>query len=113
MLGADADSKKAAMEALAAYPQGMQLGGGVTTENAVEYLDAGASHIIVTSFVFRDGKLDEDRLKSLVDLVGKDKIVLDLSCRRKEDGLYYVVTDRWQKWSDFFLRCGWWFGDDA
>jgi phosphoribosylformimino-5-aminoimidazole carboxamide ribotide isomerase len=81
----------------------MQLGGGVTTENAMEYLDAGASHVIVTSFVFRDGALDSERLKDLVASVGRNKIVLDLSCRKKDDGKYYVVTDRWQKWSDLSL----------
>jgi len=104
MLGADAGSKSQAFGALEAYPGGMQIGGGVTTENARMYLDAGASHVIVTSFVFRDGALDRDRLSALVNLVGKERIVLDLSCRRKEDGLYYVVTDRWQKWSDLVLN---------
>lgn len=103
MLGADDKSKEQAMGALKAYPGGMQLGGGVTTDNAIEYLDAGASHVIVTSFVFRDGVLDKSRLLDLVHLVGKDKIVLDLSCRKREDGMYYVVTDRWQKWSDLAL----------
>jgi phosphoribosylformimino-5-aminoimidazole carboxamide ribotide isomerase len=100
MLGANEDSKKQALSALKAYPGGLQLGGGVTTANAMEYLDAGASHVIVTSFVFRDGELDRDRLNSLVELVGKDRIVLDLSCRKKDDGKYYVVTDRWQKFSN-------------
>jgi phosphoribosylformimino-5-aminoimidazole carboxamide ribotide isomerase len=104
MLGADDASKNAALSALRAYPGGLQLGGGVTDENAAQYLDAGASHVIVTSFVFRDGRLEEDRLASLVASVGKKRLVLDLSCRKKaEDGLYYVVTDRWQKWSELSL----------
>jgi len=103
MLGADEESKKQAYGALQAYPGGLQLGGGVNTDNAKGYLDAGASHVIVTSFVFRDGKLDEERLDELVKKIGKDRIVLDLSCRRKDDGKYYVVTDRWQKWSDLAL----------
>ena len=103
MLGADDASKSAAIEALQAYPGGLHLGGGVTDENAVQYLDAGASHVIVTSFVFRNGTVDEQRLQSLVKTVGKNRIVLDLSCRRKEDGEYYVVTDRWQTWSDVSL----------
>ena len=103
MLGADEQSKDQAMRALKAFPGGMQLGGGVTTENAKEYLHAGASHVIVTSFVFRDGALDEQRLSDLVKLVGKENIVLDLSCRKRADGMYYVVTDRWQKWSDLAL----------
>jgi len=106
MLGADEESKYQAMQALKAFPGGMQLGGGVTTDNAVQYLDAGASHVIVTSFVFRDGALDTERLSDLVDLIGKERIVLDLSCRKKEDGMYYVVTDRWQKWSDLALTEG-------
>lgn len=104
MLGADDASKQAAFGALGAYPGGLQLGGGVSTDNAKEYLDAGASHVIVTSFVFRDGRLEEDRLKALVELVGKERLVLDLSCRKKDDGKYYVVTDRWQKFTDLALR---------
>lgn len=90
----------AARGALSAYPGGMQYGGGVNDENAASFLDAGASHVIVTSFVFRDGKLDRDNLKKLQKAVGKEKIVLDLSCRKKEDGKYYVVTDRWQMFTD-------------
>ena len=103
MLGADDESKLQAMSALKAFPGGMQLGGGVTTENAMMYLDAGASHVIVTSFVFRNGALDQERLLELVKMIGKDKIVLDLSCRKKDNGMYYVVTDRWQKWSNLAL----------
>ena len=104
MLGADDASRGAALSALAAYPGGMQLGGGVTADNAAEWLDAGASHVIVTSFVFREGRLEEERLAALVAAVGKERLVLDLSCRRKEDGQYYVVTDRWQRWSELALR---------
>lgn len=103
MLGADPDSRTAAFEALRAWPGGMQLGGGVTTDNAREYLDEGASHVIVTSSVFKDGELDEDRLQALVQLVGRQRLVLDLSCRVKEDGRYYVVTDRWQRFSSLAL----------
>jgi len=93
------DTKKQAMLALQTYPGGLQIGGGVTAENAKEYLDAGASHVIVTSYVFKNGEINWDNLKQLVDAVGKDKIVLDLSCRKK-DGQYYVVTDRWQKFTN-------------
>ncbi|EIE20230.1 phosphoribosylformimino-5-aminoimidazole carboxamide ribonucleotide isomerase [Coccomyxa subellipsoidea C-169] len=99
MLGSDQASRYAAYEALMAYPGGLQIGGGVTTDNALEYLNAGASHVIVTSFVFREGRLEEERLQSLVKLVGKERLVLDLSCR-KRDGQYYVVTDRWQRFSE-------------
>ena len=82
--------------ALAAYPGGMQIGGGVNTDNAEKYLDMGASHVIVTSYVFRDGIIDYDRLENLSHLVGKERLVLDLSCR-SDGNDYYVVTDRWQK----------------
>ena len=92
-------TKAQAMGALMAYPGGMQIGGGITVENAGAYLDAGASHVIVTSYVFRDGKIDFDRLKLLSERVGKKQMVLDLSCRKKADGAYYIVTDRWQKFT--------------
>ena len=91
-----------ARSALAAYPGGLQVGGGVNDQNAVAWLDAGASHVIVTSWVFREGRLDEDRLARLVSLVGKARLVLDLSCRRRGDA-YFVVTDRWQKFTDLAL----------
>jgi phosphoribosylformimino-5-aminoimidazole carboxamide ribotide isomerase len=88
-----------ARSALAAFPGGLQIGGGVNAENARPWLDAGASHVIVTSWVFRDGRLDWERLAHLVKVVGKGKLVLDLSCR-KRGGDYFVVTDRWQKFTD-------------
>lgn len=90
------ETKKQAMAALAAYPGGLQIGGGITAENAEEYIRAGASHVIVTSYVFRDGCIDRERLRKLVKAVGREHIVLDMSCRKKE-GTYVVVTDRWQK----------------
>lgn len=88
----------AAEEALGAWPGGMQLGGGITADNAGTWLDKGASHVIVTSYVFRDGMIDIDRMNKLVKAVGSNRLVLDLSCR-KRDGLYYIVTDRWQKFT--------------
>ena len=100
MLGAG--NETAAREALKAYPGGMQVGGGINLENAQSWLDAGASHVIVTSWVFRDGKLDGERLKSLVQKIGRNRLVLDLSCRRKETD-YFVVTDRWQKFTELIL----------
>lgn len=103
MLGQDADSVAAARGALSAWPGGMQLGGGVNTDNAAQWLDAGAAKLIVTSYVFRDGSLQQDRLDELVGLVGRERLVLDLSCR-KRDGRYYVVTDRWQKFTDLEVR---------
>lgn len=96
------ETRRQAMEALAAYPEGMQIGGGITDENAAQYLRAGASHVIVTSYVFQDGMFHEQRLKRLVAAVGKQHLVLDLSCRRRGDK-YYVVTERWQNFTDFCL----------
>lgn len=93
------ESRRQALEALHAYPGGLQLGGGITAENAEEYLNAGASHVIVTSYVFRDGRIDYDNLRKLYRAVGREKIVLDLSCR-KRDSQYYIVTDRWQKYTE-------------
>ena len=72
---------------------------GITAENAEEFLTAGASHVIVTSYVFCDGKIQMDRLKKLRNAVGKEHLVLDLSCRKK-DGKYYIVTDRWQRFTE-------------
>ena len=83
----------------------MQIGGGITAENAEEYLDAGASHVIVTSYVFRDGIFRRENMERLVSAVGKEHIVLDLNCRKK-DGAYYVVTDRWQKFTEVSLDSG-------
>lgn len=88
-------AKKALME----YPKGLQIGGGINADNAKEFLDLGASHVIVTSYVFSDGNINYENLEKLVKAIGKDKLVLDLSCRKK-DGDYYIVTDRWQKFTN-------------
>ena len=96
-------SKQQAMEALKVYPGGLQIGGGITPENAGEYLKAGASHVIVTSYVFKGGKLHYERLKEMEQAVSKKHLVLDLSCR-KRDGGYYIVTDRWQNYTDVMLN---------
>lgn len=92
-------TRQQAFLALGAYPKGLQLGGGVNPENGSEYLDAGASHVIVTSYVFRDGHISWENLEKMVKAVGKEHLVLDLSCRKKEDQ-YFVVTDRWQKFTE-------------
>lgn len=89
------ETKRQALRALNAYPGGLQIGGGITADNAEEYLDSGASHVIVTSYVFSGGVFRNENLEKLVHTAGKEHLVLDLSCRKKEDG-YYVVTDRWQ-----------------
>ena len=95
-------NERAATEALAAWPGGLQIGGGITADNGKEWLDKGASHVIVTSYVFSGGHVDSDRLQKLVKAVGKENLVLDLSCRRKGDD-YYIVTDRWQKYTDVVI----------
>lgn len=95
-------TKAQAMAALKAYPGGMQIGGGINDENANEYLECGADKVIVTSYVFKDGKISYENLEKLVKAVGKEKLVLDLSCRKKDDR-YYIVTDRWQKYTDVVL----------
>jgi phosphoribosylformimino-5-aminoimidazole carboxamide ribotide isomerase len=91
-------NEAAARAALAAYPGGLHLGGGVNQSNARSWLDAGASHVIVTSWVFREGRVDWERLNELVSTIGRRRLVLDLSCRLR-DGNYFVVTDRWQKFT--------------
>lgn len=88
--------------ALEAFPHGLQIGGGITADNAAGFLDMGASHVIVTSYVFKDGAVNEKNLSKLIKAVGKDRLVLDLSCRKK-DGRYYIVTDRWQKFTNVVL----------
>lgn len=95
-------TKEQALAALREYPGGLQVGGGITDRNAGEFLDAGASHVIVTSYVFKDGKLNMEHLHKMVDAVGKEHLVLDLSCR-KRGGNYYIVTDRWQKFTEVIL----------
>ena len=97
MLGSG--NEEAARSALRAFPGGMHIGGGVNASNARGWLDAGASHVIVTSWVFRDGHMDEQRLADIIKAIGTDRLVLDLSCRRRGED-YFVVTDRWQKFTD-------------
>jgi phosphoribosylformimino-5-aminoimidazole carboxamide ribotide isomerase len=97
MLGPGNDAE--ARAALAAYPGGLHIGGGINDGNAEAWLDAGASHVIVTSWVFRDGRLETDRLAMLVKRIGRQRLVLDLSCRKRGDD-YFVVTDRWQKFTE-------------
>lgn len=104
-------TRKQAIEALRAYPKGLQIGGGITAENAPYYIEEGASHVIVTSYVFKDGKINYENLHKLVDAVGKEHLILDLSCRyldgqtvlvgesEPREAGYYVVTDRWQKFT--------------
>lgn len=96
------NTRRQAVKALAAYPGGLQIGGGITAENAGEYIEAGASHVIVTSYVFKDGEVHWDRMERLFKAVGREHVVIDLSCRKK-DGGYYIVTNRWQTFTNVRL----------
>ena len=91
-------NEKAAEEALAAWPGGLQIGGGIHAGNAAEWLDKGAAAVIVTSYVFQNGRVHEERLREMVAAVGPEHLVLDLSCRKRGDE-YFIVTDRWQKFT--------------
>ncbi|MFC5463569.1 phosphoribosylformimino-5-aminoimidazole carboxamide ribotide isomerase [Lederbergia graminis] len=93
-------NQEAAVQALKEYPQGLQIGGGITAENASFYLEQGASHVIVTSYIFHNGELDEERLQKIVQEVGKDRLVIDLSCKKKDDK-WFVVTNKWTQFSNF------------
>ena len=95
-------TRQQGMAALAATPGLLQIGGGITDENAPDFIEAGASHVIVTSFVFKNGRINHTNLKKLVKAVGKERLVLDLSCKRVGDD-YFIVTDRWQKLTDVRL----------
>lgn len=97
-------TKDQALKALKAYPGGLQVGGGITSENAAEFIEAGAAAVIVTSYVFKDGTVNYENLDKIYQTVGREHLVLDLSCRYRQmqDGEsgYYIVTDRWQKFTD-------------
>ena len=97
------ETKRQALKALQTYQDGLQIGGGITAENAEEYMKAGASHVIVTSSVFKNGEIYWDNLQNLCDTVGKEHVVLDLSCRKKDEK-YYIVTDRWQTFTNVELN---------
>jgi phosphoribosylformimino-5-aminoimidazole carboxamide ribotide isomerase len=94
-------NEEAATEALTAYPSGLHLGGGINADNATLWLERGAGSVIATSFVFRDGQLQQDNLERLAEAAGRDHLVLDLSCAPDESGRYVVATDRWQQHTDF------------
>ena len=96
-------TKEQALLALQEAPGAFQLGGGVTPYNAEEFLAAGASRVIVTSYVFQDGMFNRRPLEKVVSAVGRSRLVLDLSCRKRGDR-YYIVTDRWQKFTDVCLN---------
>ncbi|KAG7562912.1 hypothetical protein FFLO_01602 [Filobasidium floriforme] len=90
---------EAAREALAAWPNGLQVGGGITESNAEEWLKAGAEKVIVTSYLFPSAKFSLDRLKALEKEIGKEKLVVDVSCRRRDDK-WIVAMNKWQDLTD-------------
>jgi phosphoribosylformimino-5-aminoimidazole carboxamide ribotide isomerase len=92
-----------ARSALGAFRGGIHVGGGINSQNAKSWLDSGASHVIVTSWVFREGRVDWERLAELVKTIGKDRLVMDLSCRKRGEN-YFVVTDRWQKFTELIVN---------
>jgi len=96
-------NEAAALEALREYSNGLQVGGGITPDNAYAYLEAGASHVIVTSYLFPDNTLSLSRLRAMEHAVGRDRLVIDISCRLLPDGSYYVATNRWQTITDIAL----------
>lgn len=97
-------SKEEAIKAFKTFPYGLQVGGGINDKNAAEFIEAGASHVIVTSYLFEDGKLSEEKMKKLKDAVSKEKIVFDLSCKKVGDK-YFVTTDRWQTITETEMNC--------
>ncbi len=92
-------NKEEALKALSAWPGGLQFGGGVNETNAAEFLAAGASHLILTSYLFENGQLSDRRIETIKREVGKAHLVFDLSCRRTESG-WNIATDRWQTITD-------------
>lgn len=99
-------NKVAAEAALSAYPNGLQIGGGVNITNARAWLEAGASHVVVTSWLFdKEGRFQWDRLKQLAGEIGKDKLVVDLSCRKTPEG-WTVAMNRWQTLTDLHISHG-------
>jgi phosphoribosylformimino-5-aminoimidazole carboxamide ribotide isomerase len=104
MLGANAENTQAATEALAAWPGGLQIGGGITATNAAEWIARGADKVILTSWLFPDGRFSTGRAEEVIDAVGGvRRLVIDVSCRRGMDGNWRVATNRWQTVTDVVL----------
>ncbi|MDR0516793.1 MAG: phosphoribosylformimino-5-aminoimidazole carboxamide ribotide isomerase [Fibromonadaceae bacterium] len=105
MLGSG--NEEAALKALKAYPGGMQIGGGISKENALKYIEAGAAAAIVTSCIFPSGKFSLESLKAISSEVGKERLVIDLSCYNNHEnhgsGKWQVAINRWQTITDFFI----------
>ncbi|OIW33978.1 1--5-imidazole-4-carboxamide isomerase [Coniochaeta ligniaria NRRL 30616] len=93
---------EAAREALAAWPSGLQVGGGITDANAREWIEAGAEKVIITSYLFPEGRFSQERLDAVLAALDgdKSKLVIDLSCRRKGDDSWFVAMNKWQTITD-------------
>lgn len=100
-------NEDAAKEALAMWPGGLQVGGGVTDQNAKSWIDMGAEKVIITSFLFPDGKFEFARLQSVLDNLGgdKSKLVIDLSCRRRGE-TWFVAMNKWQTVTEMEITKG-------
>lgn len=88
-------NEAAARAALATWPGGLQIGGGITAANARDWLDAGAAQVIITSWLIPEERVDRQRLRALTQLLTPQELVIDLSCRRRGTD-WYVATQRWQ-----------------
>ncbi|KDN65389.1 putative phosphoribosylformimino-5-aminoimidazole carboxamide ribotide isomerase, partial [Colletotrichum sublineola] len=93
---------EAARESLKAWPGGLQVGGGINDENAREWIEAGAEKVIITSYLFPDGRFSQKRLDAVLQALGGDrnKLVIDLSCRRRGDDRWFVAMNKWQTITD-------------
>lgn len=89
------NNQEAVLEALAQWPNGLQFGGGVNVDNAADYIKAGASHVIVTSALFENNEFSFSKLEEIKNAVGKEHLILDLSCRKTSTG-WNIATNRWQ-----------------
>lgn len=103
MLDDSDETVQEALSALKIYPDGLQVGGNITLDNAQYFLDKGASHVITTSQIFTDFELDLNKLSQCVSKVGKERVVLDLSCRKRK-GKYFVVQNKWQKFTNLEVK---------
>ncbi|KAF3901725.1 hypothetical protein AA313_de0200313 [Arthrobotrys entomopaga] len=97
MLGPNCEH--AAREALDAWPGGLQVGGGISVQNAQKWLDWGAEKVIVTSYLFPEAKFSLERLEELSASIGKENLVVDVSCRRRDDK-WFVAMNKWQTITD-------------
>lgn len=108
-LGSNKANDEAALEALRTWPGELQIGGGVNYENAQYWIENGASHVIITSWLFPQGEFSKERLVKLSELIGKERIVVDLSCKRKpivegDEVKWVVAINKWQTLTNFELN---------